>query len=243
MTLHPKSESTRPGRALLGSALLHAIGLAVAAFCAPSALASVTWSGDDDAATELSIAQPRGLEPVAAIPPIPLVTAEELAETADAALAEMIYELPPPRLPPLAGLFSPPPPPPEERPLVRPETLSLRAPPPAEAPTEAALASAVDSNPRDGASVAPSAIPGRNVPPRYPFVAWRRHIEGTVVVDLDIDASGRVTATRLASSSGCRMLDDAAVQQLATWEFTPARGPLGPVSCTMRQEVVFRIRA
>jgi len=242
VTQHPRGESTRPGRALLGSALLHAIGLGLAAFCVPTSLARVAWSGDDAAAIELSIARPRGLEPVAATPPIPLVTADELAETADAAFAEVVYELPPPELPRLAGLFSPLPPEPEPRRL-RPEALSVHAPPPAEAPTEAALASAVDSKPRDGANVQPSAVPGRNLPPRYPFVAWRRHIEGTVLVEMDIDASGRVTATRLVTSSGCRMLDDAALQQLATWEFTPARGPLGPVSCTMRQEVIFQIRA
>ena len=88
----------------------------------------------------------------------------------------------------------------------------------------------------------PSAIPGHNEPPRYPFLARRRHIEGTVVVELDIDANGEVTATRLAESSGCRLLDDAAVQQLRRWKFTPARGALGPVSCTLRQKVIFRIR-
>jgi protein TonB len=240
VTPHRRDEATRTGPAL-GSVLLHAIGFAVAAFAVPGSLARVAWSGNDAAAIELSIAQPRGLEPVAAIPPIPLVTPEELAETADAALAEIVYELPPPQLPKVAGLLSPLPPP-AEPPSMRPETLSLRAPPPAEAATDAALASAVDSAPRDAASVQASVIPGRNLPPRYPFVAWRRHIEGTVVVEMDIDASGRVTATRLASSSGCRMLDDAAVQQLATWEFEPARGPLGPVSCTMRQPVIFQIR-
>jgi protein TonB len=223
--------------------VLHAIGLGLAAFCAPStSFARVAWSGADTAAIELSIAQPRGLEPVAAVPPIPLVAAPELVETADAALAEVLYELPPPPLPQLAGLSTQRPPEPEPETL-RPRALSVHPPPRAEAPNEAALASSVDSMPRDGASVQASAIPGRNVPPSYPFVALRRHIEGTVVVEIDIDADGRVTATRLAASSGCKMLDDAAVQQLATWEFTPARGALGPVSCTMRQEVVFRIRA
>lgn len=242
MTQHPRGDSARPGRALLGSALLHAIGLGIAAFCVPTSLARVAWSGADAAAIELSIARPRGLEPVAAIPPLPQVYADDLAATADAAFEVMPDELPPPPLPRLEGLLSPPPPEPEPR-RVRPQALSLHVPPPAEAPAEAALASAVDSQPRDGATVQASAIPGRNLPPRYPFVARRRHIEGTVLVELDIDASGRVTATRLVTSSGCRMLDDAALQQLATWEFTPARGPLGPVSCTMRQPVVFLIRA
>ncbi|MEO6597818.1 MAG: energy transducer TonB [Planctomycetota bacterium] len=87
-----------------------------------------------------------------------------------------------------------------------------------------------------------SPIPGDNAPPRYPFVAWRRGIEGRVVIHLDIDAVGRVTAGCVEKSSGSALLDDAALQQLLTWKFTPARGSLGPVATHHRQEVVFRLR-
>ncbi len=91
------------------------------------------------------------------------------------------------------------------------------------------------------ATVPPSPLAGENEPPRYPFVAWRRGIEGTVVVGLDIDRDGSVTATRLLDSSGSHLLDAAALAQLRTWRFAPATGG-APDLRTSRQTVVFRLR-
>jgi protein TonB len=94
----------------------------------------------------------------------------------------------------------------------------------------------------DGTTVEPSPIPGENPPPRYPWVAWRRGIEGTVVVGLRISDTGVVVDAFVDRSSGCAMLDDAATQALREWRFSPARNGFGPVACSHRQQVVFRIR-
>ena len=114
----------------------------------------------------------------------------------------------------------------------------------------AATKSQTDAAPKDGPpatppasseAVEPSVVPGTNAAPRYPWVAWRRGIEGTVEIELQIDAAGDVAHARVRSSSGCRMLDDAALEALRRWRFTPARGVFGAVASTFRQQVVFRI--
>lgn len=118
---------------------------------------------------------------------------------------------------------------------------AAKPPPPAAAeqvPPDAPAAAPAS----DGAMVEPSPLASENAPPRYPFVAWRRGIEGAVVVELGIDREGVVTAARVVQSSGNRSLDEAARDRLATWRFAPARNPLGPVACTQRQTVVFRLR-
>lgn len=92
------------------------------------------------------------------------------------------------------------------------------------------------------ATVEPSPLPGQNPAPAYPFVPWRRGIEGTVVVRLVIDVAGTVTTATVATSSGCRQLDEAAVTQLKTWRFEPAHDAFGPIGCVHTQAVVFRIR-
>jgi protein TonB len=233
-----------PSQALLLSLALHGAGACAAALTKVGFGAHVDWNGAEAPAIEISLARARAPEVavIAAPPPPAFDQVPEFVD--DGQLPE--DEPPPPVLSRPDGAFRPAaapdaPPPRHYSHLaqrVQPErtdaVITAEAPPVLAA--EARL-------PREGASVQPSAIPGHNAPPRYPFVAWRRHIEGTVVVELDVDASGDVTATRLAKSSGCRMLDDAAVQQLRSWKFTAAQGPLGPMRCTFTQEVIFRIRA
>src|SRR5690606_32454384 len=59
-------------------------------------------------------------------------------------------------------------------------------------------------------------------PPRYPAVAMRRGLEGTVVLRVMIDASGVPEAVRIERSSGHRELDRAAREHvLAAWRFHP----------------------
>lgn len=108
-------------------------------------------------------------------------------------------------------------------------------------PPPAAAQQQVVSSAEEVTSVQPSPLPGENQPPRYPWVAWRRGIEGTVVVGLDIDRGGAVTETRLLDSSGSSLLDDAALAQLRTWRFPAAAGD-APDLRASRQTVVFRLR-
>lgn len=69
----------------------------------------------------------------------------------------------------------------------------------------------------------PAPLLGHNLPPTYPEAARRRRIEGTVVVRIDVDAGGAAVACAVVSSSGCELLDAAAVAAARRWRF--ANGP------------------
>ena len=59
--------------------------------------------------------------------------------------------------------------------------------------------------------------------PAYPRDALRRRIEGTVLLQVLVDADGRPLDVLVQQSSGNRLLDDAARQQvLKRWRFRPA---------------------
>jgi protein TonB len=92
-----------------------------------------------------------------------------------------------------------------------------------------------------GAFVEAAPCADANAPPRYPFVAWRRGWTCTVVVLLEIGADGSVANARIEHSSGFAMLDDAALDKLGTWRFTPARRGDTAVPSTFRQAVTFRL--
>ena len=57
----------------------------------------------------------------------------------------------------------------------------------------------------------------------YPTAAIRRHEEGQVIVTVLVDAQGRPKTVKLKQSSGHKLLDDAAVNDVRSWEFEPAR--------------------
>ena len=50
-----------------------------------------------------------------------------------------------------------------------------------------------------------------NANKEYPYMAMKRHLEGTTTIVTTISASGAITSVSVASSSGHGMLDDAAV--------------------------------
>jgi protein TonB len=59
--------------------------------------------------------------------------------------------------------------------------------------------------------------------PRYPRIARRRHIEGTVVLVVAVSAEGRPTSVTVKSTSGSGLLDNAAIDAVVNWRFEPAR--------------------
>jgi len=61
----------------------------------------------------------------------------------------------------------------------------------------------------------------RNPPPRYPRVARKRGYQGTVVLSVLVDESGRVKNLWVFTSSGYRLLDNAAVKAVRKWAFEP----------------------
>ncbi|MCK7596292.1 energy transducer TonB [Microbulbifer sp. CAU 1566] len=59
--------------------------------------------------------------------------------------------------------------------------------------------------------------------PVYPELARQRRQQGTVVVEVQLDASGTQVVRRLLQSSGVDSLDEAALRAVARWHFLPYR--------------------
>ncbi len=62
-----------------------------------------------------------------------------------------------------------------------------------------------------------------NPRPPYPLVARRMGYHGKVVLDVEVMAEGRAGDVKVHQSSGYEILDNAALQTVKTWHFTPAR--------------------
>jgi protein TonB len=62
-----------------------------------------------------------------------------------------------------------------------------------------------------------------NPPPNYPRVAQRRRYEGTVLLDVFVDKTGRAAQVKVARSSGYAVLDRSAKADVSRWRFKPAR--------------------
>ena len=78
-------------------------------------------------------------------------------------------------------------------------------------------------------------------PPRYPALARQRGWHGTVLLVVKIDATGRVTAVEIETSSGYQLLDAAAAGAVRRWRYKPAVGRNGPVATEELQPVTFRL--
>ena len=65
---------------------------------------------------------------------------------------------------------------------------------------------------------------GQNPVPIYPIEARRKAEQGTVLLDVEVDADGSVTRVVIAQSSGFDSLDQSAIETVRTrWRFVPAR--------------------
>ena len=107
-------------------------------------------------------------------------------------------------------------PPPEETPVL------VETPPP---PAMVEAAPAPGTAPPIAAAVPndrPMPIPGQSLPPSYPPAALRRGDAGTVVLRVEVDATGRPFGVALVQRSGSRDLDRAATEAVRRWKFTPA---------------------
>jgi periplasmic protein TonB len=112
--------------------------------------------------------------------------------------------------------------PPESEPVPTPApVLAL----PANSGTTAAVAPPAEPAPKPVAVTAPSfsAAYLSNPAPAYPIAARRRGQEGVVLVEALVSESGLPKEVRLGKSSGAALLDEAAIQAVKGWKFTPAR--------------------
>ena len=76
--------------------------------------------------------------------------------------------------------------------------------------------------------------------PRYPTLARESHVEGTVILDVIIDERGVVTSTRVLKS--VRLLDQAAIDAVQQWKFTPGRLNGEAIPIVMTVTVTFRLQ-
>jgi len=63
----------------------------------------------------------------------------------------------------------------------------------------------------------------RNPPAHYPIYARKMHQEGTVMVLVEVLVDGSAGDVRIATSSGIKLLDQAALETIKQWHFTPAK--------------------
>jgi TonB family protein len=76
----------------------------------------------------------------------------------------------------------------------------------------------------------------------YPQIARRRGLTGTVMVDVEVDASGKVGRVTLINSSSHAVLDDAAIDALRSVGRVPFPPGVAPRRLRVRMPVVFEMR-
>ncbi|MBN3816941.1 energy transducer TonB, partial [Paraburkholderia sp. Se-20369] len=69
----------------------------------------------------------------------------------------------------------------------------------------------------------------RNPAPAYPAIAQDYGWQGKVVLHVHVLANGTPDSIQLRSSSGHRVLDDAAIAAVRRWSFVPAKRGTTPV--------------
>ncbi len=79
------------------------------------------------------------------------------------------------------------------------------------------------------------------VDPTYPEPAIRAQIEGSVVLDVGIDETGRVIDVQVARGLPFG-LSDSAANAVRQWIYRPARGPAGPIPSRKSVRILFTLR-
>jgi protein TonB len=79
----------------------------------------------------------------------------------------------------------------------------------------------------------------KDVPPVYPSIAARSGLEGVVVLECIIDPRGRVVDVKVVR--GLPLLDDAAIEAVRQWVYTPTLVNGVPTSVIMTVRVTFRL--
>lgn len=73
------------------------------------------------------------------------------------------------------------------------------------------------------AIVAPCPTPQKNWPPAFTLRMLEENLTGSVLLGAGTDACGRVTSVVVQTSSGHRMLDEAAIKAVREWTLSPAQ--------------------
>jgi protein TonB len=79
-----------------------------------------------------------------------------------------------------------------------------------------------------------------DVAPKYPALARESHTQGVVILEVIIDERGNVASTRVLKSIA--LLDQAAIDAVRQWRFTPTRLNGEPIPIVMTVTVSFRLQ-
>nr|WP_284710904.1 energy transducer TonB [Desulfovibrio aminophilus] len=82
----------------------------------------------------------------------------------------------------------------------------------------------------------------RRIDPRYPEAARRQGVHGKVVLKFLVGADGRVRDIEVVEAEPPGAFEQAAVEAVSRWEFSPAMLRGRPVAVWMRVPVSFRLR-
>lgn len=156
--------------------------------------------------------------------------------------APPVVEPPPPPPQPVTPVVEPPPvqdelavKPPPPKPLPKPRPVAKPVPKPAPkavqplpAPPQptAPVAAPAPPAPPAPAPVTPASANAaylKNPAPEYPSLAQRRGWEGTVLLRVQVLASGKPGEIQIQKSSGREALDQAALSAVKRWSFVPAK--------------------
>lgn len=169
---------------------------------------------------------------------------------------------PTPLTPPAPDITPPRPLPVERKPVVRPtpvlplpQTLAVPTEAPrvaAEVPQVMQAPVAAPADPVPAAPIAPATAtvtPARfdadylqNPPPPYPALSRRIGEEGTVVLRVFVETTGRPSQIEIKSASGSPRLDQAAQDAVWRWKFVSARRGMDAVGAWVLVPIVFSLR-
>lgn len=82
----------------------------------------------------------------------------------------------------------------------------------------------------------------RNPSPEYPYAARRRQQQGTVLLEVRVEATGKASRVDIQTSSGFSSLDESALRAVRQWTFVPAHRGDAPVASTVRVPILFRMQ-
>ncbi len=82
----------------------------------------------------------------------------------------------------------------------------------------------------------------RNPSPEYPYAARRRQQQGTVLLEVRVEATGKASRVDIQTSSGFSSLDESALRAVRQWTFVPAHRGDTPVASTVRVPILFRMQ-
>ena len=144
-----------------------------------------------------------------------------------------------------ASLLPTEPPKPETKPIPKPVQKKgpAKKAPPVKPQAKARKAESYTSQPEQTPKMVNTADYLRNRSPTYPERARRKRHEGTVLLMVEVGASGKPGKIAIHKSSGYLELDTAAKKAVQSWLFTPALSDGKPVSSTVLVPINFKLRS